>query len=276
MCRCVRNLTDEQFRAICQLGGTAGLNLVGSFLSESGTATFEDFRRHLDHFLDLGGDDGQLLEASPYRFRIRFGLQVAFETLVVGDDVFRQVVLLRRVGMVEHRGHGRPVEPRESQLLLARSFLGIATVREEEPRAKLGCVGSVFEDHSLLFQIVGQSGDEQRDRCRALLPVDNVDRLCLRACELRVGRIEHRPNEVLALRLARMSAVAPKRRALLVAPGVDALVDGNDEVRVRCPEVIEEGALRRFHAISPKVSRPCCASRHVPVAHMLRRGLSDG
>ena len=43
MCRCVRNLTDEQFRAICQLGGTAGLNLVGSFLSESGTATFEDF-----------------------------------------------------------------------------------------------------------------------------------------------------------------------------------------------------------------------------------------
>lgn len=56
MCRCVRNLTDEQFRAICQLGGTAGLNLVGSFLSESGTATFEDFRRHLDHFLDLGGE----------------------------------------------------------------------------------------------------------------------------------------------------------------------------------------------------------------------------
>ena len=52
----VRNLTDEQFRAICQLGGTAGLNLVGSFLSESGTATFEDFRRHLDHFLDLGGE----------------------------------------------------------------------------------------------------------------------------------------------------------------------------------------------------------------------------
>lgn len=56
MCRCDRNLTDEQFRAICQLGGTAGLNLVGSFLSESGTAMFEDFRRHLDHFLDLGGE----------------------------------------------------------------------------------------------------------------------------------------------------------------------------------------------------------------------------
>ena len=227
-------------------------------------------------FLDLGGDDGQLLEASPYRFRIGFGLQIAFKALVVGDDVFRQVILLRQVGVVEYRRHGFPVEPREGQLLLSRSFLGIALVRKEEPRAKLGCVGAIFEGHSLLFQIVGQRGDEQRDRCRALLPVDDVDCLCPRSRKLLVGRIEYRPDEVLALRLACMRAVAPERRALLVAPGVDALVDGNDEVRVRCPEVIEEGALRRFHAISPKASRPCCASRRARVAHMLRCALSGG
>lgn len=56
LCGHIRNLTDEQFKAICQLGGTAGLNLAGAFLSDSGVATFEDFRRHFDHFLALGGE----------------------------------------------------------------------------------------------------------------------------------------------------------------------------------------------------------------------------
>lgn len=56
VCAHPRNLTDEQFRAICQLGGTLGLNLVGSFLSEDAAASFEAFRRHLDHLLDIGGD----------------------------------------------------------------------------------------------------------------------------------------------------------------------------------------------------------------------------
>lgn len=57
VCAHARNLTDEQFRAICQLGGTAGLNLAGAFLTEEGTATFDAFRRHLDHFLTLGGEE---------------------------------------------------------------------------------------------------------------------------------------------------------------------------------------------------------------------------
>lgn len=56
ICPHVRNLTDEQFRAVCDLGGTVGLNLVGSFLSPSGHADFEDFHRHLAHFYDLGGE----------------------------------------------------------------------------------------------------------------------------------------------------------------------------------------------------------------------------
>ena len=51
----VRNLTDEQFCALCQLGGLSGINLYSAFLTE-GRATFEDVRRHIDHFLELGGD----------------------------------------------------------------------------------------------------------------------------------------------------------------------------------------------------------------------------
>ena len=56
VCRHVRNLTDEQFRAICQLGGTAGLNLYGDFLRDEGAPTMEDVWRHIEHFLELGGD----------------------------------------------------------------------------------------------------------------------------------------------------------------------------------------------------------------------------
>lgn len=56
LCGHVRNLTDDQFRAICQLGGTAGINMYGIFLTEE-TPTFDDVYAHIDHFLELGGAD---------------------------------------------------------------------------------------------------------------------------------------------------------------------------------------------------------------------------
>ena len=52
-----RNLTDEQFRAIVQKGGVAGLNLCPLFLNGADTAGVDDMLRHLDHFLTLGGED---------------------------------------------------------------------------------------------------------------------------------------------------------------------------------------------------------------------------
>lgn len=54
ICPHMRNLTDDQFRALCDVGGTAGLNLYGGFLTEK-TATYEDVYRHLDHFLSISG-----------------------------------------------------------------------------------------------------------------------------------------------------------------------------------------------------------------------------
>ena len=56
VCPHPRNLTDAQFRAICDLGGTVGLNLYGPFLTQEKTPTLDDLRRHLDHFLTLGGE----------------------------------------------------------------------------------------------------------------------------------------------------------------------------------------------------------------------------
>ena len=56
ICKHVRNLTDEQFKALCEAGGTAGLNLYGAFLRDEGRPTLEDVWRHIGHFLELGGD----------------------------------------------------------------------------------------------------------------------------------------------------------------------------------------------------------------------------
>lgn len=50
-----RNLTDDMFRAIRDHGGTVGINLYNLFLGED-KVTVETVLRHIDHFLDLGGE----------------------------------------------------------------------------------------------------------------------------------------------------------------------------------------------------------------------------
>ena len=49
-----RNLTDEQFTAIIEHGGVAGLNLYAEFVG--GKADLEAIAAHLDHWLELGGE----------------------------------------------------------------------------------------------------------------------------------------------------------------------------------------------------------------------------
>lgn len=49
-----RGLTDDQFRAICQTGGVAGLNFYTHFVGEN--PTMDQLIRHLEHFLELGGE----------------------------------------------------------------------------------------------------------------------------------------------------------------------------------------------------------------------------
>ena len=56
LCPHTRNLSDEQFKVICNLGGLVGLNLYAPFLNEKGSADFSDFKRHMEHFLELGGE----------------------------------------------------------------------------------------------------------------------------------------------------------------------------------------------------------------------------
>ena len=57
ICNHKRNLTDEQIKIICQRNGLIGLNFTDTFLKEDGHADFSDILRHVQHFLELGGEN---------------------------------------------------------------------------------------------------------------------------------------------------------------------------------------------------------------------------
>ena len=54
VCNVSRNLTDDMFKAICQTGGVAGLNLYTEFLGEN--ATLDTVCDHVEHWLAHGGE----------------------------------------------------------------------------------------------------------------------------------------------------------------------------------------------------------------------------
>ena len=62
VCGHPRNLTDDQFRAICERGGVVGLNYCRDFIREDGVdPDFDDVAAHVEHWLDLGGEDAVAL-----------------------------------------------------------------------------------------------------------------------------------------------------------------------------------------------------------------------
>ena len=65
VCGHERNLTDDQFRAIVDVGGVVGINYFRGFISNrvtgfdappDGEVTFDELAAHIEHFLDLGGE----------------------------------------------------------------------------------------------------------------------------------------------------------------------------------------------------------------------------
>lgn len=58
ICSHPRNLSDEQFKIICERKGLVGLNYYNAFLDDDEkNASVESIVRHADHFLSLGGED---------------------------------------------------------------------------------------------------------------------------------------------------------------------------------------------------------------------------
>ena len=54
VCPHKRNLTDAQFKAMAALGGVAGINMYAEFIG--GGRNIDSVMRHIDHFLELGGN----------------------------------------------------------------------------------------------------------------------------------------------------------------------------------------------------------------------------
>ena len=56
ICSHPRNLTDDMFRAIVQSGGVVGINFYQDFVGGN-VHSFDALLRHVDHFLELGGEN---------------------------------------------------------------------------------------------------------------------------------------------------------------------------------------------------------------------------
>jgi membrane dipeptidase len=52
-----RNLTDDMFEKIIKSGGCAGINLYPPFLNPSEKADIDDIIKHIEHFMELGGEN---------------------------------------------------------------------------------------------------------------------------------------------------------------------------------------------------------------------------
>lgn len=57
LCPHTRNLTDDQLRRLAALDGIVGVNLYVRFLSESDPCTADDVVRHIDHLMNVLGED---------------------------------------------------------------------------------------------------------------------------------------------------------------------------------------------------------------------------
>lgn len=57
ICRHRRNLTDEMFKLICECGGCVGMNFYPLFLTEKKQCGLSDIVMHIEHFLNLDGED---------------------------------------------------------------------------------------------------------------------------------------------------------------------------------------------------------------------------
>ena len=50
-------ITDEQFKVVKARKGLIGVNFCKEFLSGNQDVMFDDVRRHIEHFLELGGEN---------------------------------------------------------------------------------------------------------------------------------------------------------------------------------------------------------------------------
>ena len=97
LCPSSRNLTDRQLRQIAESRGLVGLNFASSFLRRDGKRLpledLEEMLRHLDHLLEILGDDGVALGSD-------------FDGALMPRDLPDAAALPRLITAMEAHGYG--------------------------------------------------------------------------------------------------------------------------------------------------------------------------
>lgn len=97
LCPSSRNLTDRQLRQIAESRGLVGLNFASSFLRPDGKRlpleNLEEMLRHLDHLLEILGDDGVALGSD-------------FDGALMPRDLPDAAALPRLIAAMEAHGYG--------------------------------------------------------------------------------------------------------------------------------------------------------------------------
>ena len=100
ICDHPRNLTDDQFKAIADRGGIVGMNFCNDFLiSEKRDPTPYDIIRHLEHWLELGGENALALGSDydgcdvPSWLKPADQIHVLYSAIfqAFGDDLARKI-----------------------------------------------------------------------------------------------------------------------------------------------------------------------------------------
>lgn len=103
VCPVERNLTDEQFGIIRKSGGCVGINFCPDFLNESGRADVDDIVKHIDHFMELGGEDNIGIGADFDGVdRLPDGINGAEDTYKVFDRLLKMGYTDNQVEKISH------------------------------------------------------------------------------------------------------------------------------------------------------------------------------
>ncbi len=108
VCPVERNLTDEQFGIIKKSGGCVGINFCPDFLNESGRADIDDIVKHIDHFMELGGEDNIGIGADFDGVdSLPDGINGAEDTYKVFDRLLKMGYTDNQVEKISHRNFER-------------------------------------------------------------------------------------------------------------------------------------------------------------------------
>ena len=100
ICNHRRNLTDEQFKHICSIGGIVGINFHHPFVMENGDY-LSSLLSHIEHFLSLGGEktvcigsdfDGADIDSSLDSIEKITTLVDAMKTANYSDDLINDIM----------------------------------------------------------------------------------------------------------------------------------------------------------------------------------------